>query len=42
MTSEKLENLSSERWAFETSVRKHKLAQLGLIKNVGLYIRNLF
>ena len=33
----KLETLSSERWAFKSNVRKHKLAQLGLMENVGLY-----
>ena len=40
MTSEyvnKLETVSKERRAFEANVRKHKLAQLGLMKNVGLY-----
>ena len=42
MTSEyvnKLETLSSERRAFKTNVRKHKLAQLGLMENVGLYMQ---
>ena len=33
----KLETLSKERRAFEANVRKHKLAQLGLMENVGLY-----
>ena len=33
----KLETLSSERRAFKNNVRKHKLAQLGLMENVGLY-----
>ena len=40
MTSEyinKLETVSKERRAFEANVRKHKLAQLGLMENVGLY-----
>ena len=40
MTSEyvnKLKTLSNERRAFKTNVRKHKLAQLGLMENVGLY-----
>ena len=40
MTSEyinKLETLSSERWAFRSNVRKRKLSQLGLMENVGLY-----
>ena len=40
MTSEyinKLENLSSERWAFKNNVKKHKLAHLGLMENVGLH-----
>ena len=33
----KLETVSKERRAFEANVRKHKLAQLGLMENVGLY-----
>ena len=40
MTSEyvnKLETVSNERRAFKHNVRKHKLAQLGLMENVGLY-----
>ena len=40
MTSEyvnKLESVSNERRAFKHNVRKHKLAQLGLMENVGLY-----
>ena len=35
----KLETLSSERRAFKINVRKHKLAQLGLMENVGLYMQ---
>ena len=40
MTSEyvnKLETVSNERRAFKHNVKKHKLAQLGLMVNVGLY-----
>ena len=40
MTSEyvnKLETVSNERRAFKHNVKKHKLAQLGLMENVGLY-----
>ena len=40
MTSEyvnKLETVSNERRAFKHNVRKHKLVQLGLMENVGLY-----
>ena len=33
----KLETVSNERRAFKHNVRKHKLAQLGLMENVGLY-----
>ena len=33
----KIETLSSDRQAFKSNVRKHKLAQLGLMENVGLY-----
>ena len=33
----KLENLAKEKQAFKQNVRKHKLAQLGLMENVGLY-----
>ena len=33
--------LSNERWAFKKQCKKHKLAQLGLMENVGLYL-NLF
>ena len=36
MYIKKLETLSSERRAFKTNARKHKLAQLGLMENVGL------
>ena len=42
MTSEyvnKLETVSNERRAFKHNVRKHKLAQLGLMENVGLYMQ---
>ena len=35
----KLEILSSERRALKSNVRKHKLAQLGLMGNVGLYMQ---
>ena len=35
----KLETLSSERRAFKSNVRKHKLVQLGLMENVGLYMQ---
>ena len=38
----KLETLSNERQAFKNNVKKHKLAQLGLMENVGLYFSNLF
>ena len=34
---DKLENLSRQRQAFKSNVRKHKLVQLGLMENVGLY-----
>ena len=40
MTSEyvnKLETVSNERRAYKHNVKKHKLAQLGLMENVGLY-----
>ena len=40
MTSEyvnKLETVSNERRAFKHNVKKHKLAQLGLMEDVGLY-----
>ena len=40
MTSEyvnKLETVSNERRTFKHYVKKHKLAQLGLMENVGLY-----
>ena len=33
----KLETLASERRILKSNVRKHKLAQLGLMENVGLY-----
>ena len=42
MTSEyvnKLETVSNERRAFKHNVRKHKLAQLGLMENVALYMQ---
>ena len=35
----KLETVSNERRAFKHNVRKHKLAQLGLMENVGLYMQ---
>ena len=44
MTSEyinKLETLSNERRAFKHNVKKHKLAQLGLMENVGLYTQHI-
>ena len=37
----KLETLSSERRAFRINVRKHKLVQLGLMENVGLYTQSI-
>ena len=37
----KLKTLSSERRAFENNVRKYKLAQLGLMENVGLYTQTI-
>ena len=37
----KLETLSNERRAFKHNIRKYKLAQLGLMTNVGLYTQHI-
>ena len=34
-----LENLAREKQTFKSNVRKHKLAQLGLMENVGMYMK---
>ena len=38
----KLETVSNDRRAFKHNVRKHNLAQLGLMENVGLYTQPIF